>query len=400
MQSIVTPLIAQQVNAPWEAWQQHPCYKGLSISVRNYGYNKDNNAYYWGVRIQNNYSKAVKFSYLLSVGDEKENATKNQYQPTNMIKPGAMWIEGGDVFTAIMFKSNSKEWVVKIGEVCFEGMNCGGSNDCYADCDITEKKINQPCGLESNAKPTNETKENDEQSEDIKTGTYNLQGSTSGTIQIEEGNGGLYYPYDGNRFLYKEEKPGVYVKRWKSDTSIIFYLRKINASEFCHEYVIKGKVEEKKCYTLLSTTKKIVKEESNASATTCVEGMSSKWGIDNHYGKYLVKINCQGDIITLKIDPNPNNLAENNWIPAGTIVTGKRVSDYYYKWEKIYLPAWKMDKDPFREADERRGDHYSIDSDKLLVFFKGDSKNNDMLFLIFDLSTPGSSSYSLYVWRE
>ena len=28
---------AQNSSAPWTAWQQHDCYKGLSISVKKYG---------------------------------------------------------------------------------------------------------------------------------------------------------------------------------------------------------------------------------------------------------------------------------------------------------------------------------------------------------------------------
>lgn len=141
-------MFSQRLNEPWSNWEYHPCFAGLAVSTKNMGYNNDNKAYYWGVRIRNDYPKAVTFSYLFSVGGEKDNAEKTVYQPTRVLKPGEIWTEGADPFTAIMFKSSSPSWRLKIIDVCFEGMNCGGANNCYAGCDVVDKKINQPCGME------------------------------------------------------------------------------------------------------------------------------------------------------------------------------------------------------------------------------------------------------------
>lgn len=195
---------AQQLNAPWTVWKDHSCYKGLSISVKNMGFNKDNQSYYWGVRIKNNYSTSVSFRYLLSVGGEKENATKNEYKVSGKIKPGGIWTDGGDVFTANMFKSASDNWMVMIGEVCFEGMKCGGTNNCYADCDKVEKKINQPCGLESTSK-------NDPLlTDDFKDGIYTSCSGTDDPVVLINMKDYVELQRDGKRYLFFKKGKGLY----------------------------------------------------------------------------------------------------------------------------------------------------------------------------------------------
>ncbi|MBL7700661.1 MAG: hypothetical protein JNM14_00305 [Ferruginibacter sp.] len=137
-----------QINAvKWQPWMQHPCYKGLSISVRNMGWAKQAEGYLWGVRFRNDYDTAVTFKFGLTIDTEKiKGGTSAVYK----LKAGDTWTEGADSMTAHIFKTASIDWAVDVGELCFDGMHCGGKNDCYAICDSVEKKINQPCGLEAN----------------------------------------------------------------------------------------------------------------------------------------------------------------------------------------------------------------------------------------------------------
>ncbi len=134
---------AQIKDVKWEPWMQHPCYKGLSVSVLKMGLAKEAEAYLWGLRIRNDYDTAVTFKYDLTIGTEK---IKGGIRIANKLKPGETWTDGGDSATANIFKNSSNDWTVGLGELCFDGMCCGGDEDCHAACDVVEKKINQPCG--------------------------------------------------------------------------------------------------------------------------------------------------------------------------------------------------------------------------------------------------------------
>ena len=173
------------------------------------GYNKDNKAYYWGVRIQNNYDKPVTFRYLLSVGGEKENATKNNYQVAWKLPNESIHTDGGDAFTADKFKSPSDDWVVKIGELCFDGMRCGGEDDCYADCDVVQKKINQPCGL----KDATEQETNNEQDSYI---------AEKGTAPDPDGDKKDADGYDGQYTKWEQEGKDVVMTIGITETGIFW----------------------------------------------------------------------------------------------------------------------------------------------------------------------------------
>jgi len=135
---------AQIKEAKWVPWMQHPCYKGLSVSVLNMGLAKEAEAYLWGLRIRNDYDTTLAFKFDLTIGTEKiKGGTR-----TAKLKAGETWTEGGDSATANLFKTSSIDWSVGLGELCFDGMRCGGDDGCYAGCDSIEKKPYQPCGLE------------------------------------------------------------------------------------------------------------------------------------------------------------------------------------------------------------------------------------------------------------
>jgi hypothetical protein len=213
---------AQIRDVKWEPFLQHPCYKGLSVSVLNMGWSNDVKTYLWGVRIKNNYNTAVSFRYLLDVGDEKKNLTKNYYEAAYRLKPGDSLTNGDDALRGIIFKTSSSEWTVMIGDVCFDGMRCGGEDDCYADCDVVARKVNQPCGLEAHTSTKKNEKPNEvinEDDQDIKPGYYTLDENKSFIIKVEKGEKkltiiGLYGGLKvGNKISLGEVTPGIYKSR-------------------------------------------------------------------------------------------------------------------------------------------------------------------------------------------
>lgn len=135
-----TSAIAQK-DVKWTEPQPHTCFYGLKISVLNMGYQEAPKAYLWGIRITNNYRKAVTFRYRLVVGNESMSGTGTAWK----LKPGANWTDGGDVFTGNMFQSPSANWKLTVSQVCFDGENCGGPNECYAECDRIQGNEYQPC---------------------------------------------------------------------------------------------------------------------------------------------------------------------------------------------------------------------------------------------------------------
>lgn len=142
---------AQLTNVNWSQPINHPCYKGLSISVSNMGWSDDVKAYLWGVRIINNYDIPVSFRYLLTVGNEKKSLATNYFAAAWKLKPGDTLTDGGNVFTANIYKDPSADWTLMIGDVCFDGMRCGAPDNCFADCDVQFRKPNQLCGLSASA---------------------------------------------------------------------------------------------------------------------------------------------------------------------------------------------------------------------------------------------------------
>lgn len=133
---------AQLKDVKWTAPETHPCFYGLSISVLNMGYQKDPNSHLWGIRITNKYRKTVTLRYKLIVGGEGQAGNGGVIWK---LKPGDTWTDGGDVFTGNMFKTPANDWKAAIWQVCFDGINCGGPNECYADCDRINGNENQPC---------------------------------------------------------------------------------------------------------------------------------------------------------------------------------------------------------------------------------------------------------------
>lgn len=108
---------------------EHPCFKQLLVTVKNYGYLKDNGAYGWGIKITNNYKTPVSFTYALVVGDD----SRGSGQPTYVISPGETWSSDWGRLTLLLKKSSSTEFKVPVWNLCFKGYDCSEEN--YFDCD-------------------------------------------------------------------------------------------------------------------------------------------------------------------------------------------------------------------------------------------------------------------------
>lgn len=139
---------------------EHSCFKQLLVTVKNYGYLKDNGAYGWGIKIKNNYKTPVSFTYALVVGDEK----RGNGQPTYVIEPGDTWASDWGKLTLLLKNSSSTEFRVAIWGLCFKGYDCSDEN--YFDCDgrqIKDKLLGSDWRTRNNQNntQTNNTANND-----------------------------------------------------------------------------------------------------------------------------------------------------------------------------------------------------------------------------------------------
>jgi hypothetical protein len=135
------------------------CYQGLRISWAKKLYSEKTGEYLYYFRIFNHYPKPVKFDVWFKVGDQTISRS------TGMIPKDGKWSDAMNLF------KSSETPSYYIDNVCFEGMKCGGKDDCYAKCDLEKEKINQPCGSESeeSSQTNNEIKEEANVKEEVQT---------------------------------------------------------------------------------------------------------------------------------------------------------------------------------------------------------------------------------------
>lgn len=186
-------------DVKWEPWQTMPCFNGISVSVLNMGYGKEAGGYLWGIRIRNDYSTPVRLSFKLTIGEE--NKSSSDFRVTGLLKKGEVWTDGGDVFTANLYKSPSKEYFVVLDKVCFDGMKCGGNDECYADCDAVPGKPNQPCGLNNTANKKNTPVETEE---------WQAEGNNGQKIKITKLEDTLTMDLMGQYFSFNKISPDEY----------------------------------------------------------------------------------------------------------------------------------------------------------------------------------------------
>jgi len=112
---------------------KNECYANLAFTVKNYGYNKDGKFYSWGIKVKNNYTKAVQIRYKLIVGnDNTQNGTLTYH-----IKPGETYSNDFGLVKAIIVNNNSDKYRIEVSEVCFEGQDCNKNG--YVDCNGKQK---------------------------------------------------------------------------------------------------------------------------------------------------------------------------------------------------------------------------------------------------------------------
>jgi hypothetical protein len=133
----------------WGNWETMPCYQGITVSIVNMGHSKSAGGYLWGIRLKNNYATPVTFRYRLSVGEK--NTSQEGGDVVWKLKPGEVWTDGRDKFTAKLYQSPSTETNCYIWSVSF-----GDVSNCYAGCDVVKGKENQQCPV-ANKKPATAT---------------------------------------------------------------------------------------------------------------------------------------------------------------------------------------------------------------------------------------------------
>lgn len=128
---------------------QNDCYKSFAFTVKNYGYNKDGKFYSWGIKVTNNYSKAVQLKYKLIVGnDNPKYGTLTYY-----IKPGETYSNDFGTASAIIVNNNSDQYKIEVSEVCFEGQDC--SKNGYVNCNGKQNQNNESKNVQKSNNPQN-----------------------------------------------------------------------------------------------------------------------------------------------------------------------------------------------------------------------------------------------------
>jgi hypothetical protein len=137
-----TKNILAQSPGNWGNWETMPCYQGISVSIVNMGYSKSAGGYLWGIRLKNNYATPVTLKYRLSIGEK--NTSQEGGDAVWKLKPGDIWTDGNDKFTAKLYQSSSTESNCYIWNVSF-----GDVSNCFAGCDVVKAKENQQCPVAS-----------------------------------------------------------------------------------------------------------------------------------------------------------------------------------------------------------------------------------------------------------
>jgi hypothetical protein len=189
--------------------EPYPCFQRLKVSWAIKPYSKENGEYLYYFKIYNHYSKAVKFEVWFTIGDEKI------HRSTPMIPgKGGTWSDGMNLI------KSTKNPSCLIDYVCFEGMQCGGKDDCYAECNKLNEKIKQSCASE-----TEESSQTDNESEE----ELSEKDSVSEQSIIKK----------------TEKKPGASITnlngKWKSSLNYIKSSNIIvtNEDEFTWDWVVK-----------------------------------------------------------------------------------------------------------------------------------------------------------------
>lgn len=279
-------IFGQLRDVKWEPWQTMPCYQGISVSVLNMGYGKEAGGYLWGIRIRNDYNIPVRVNYKLTIGEE--NKISSGFMTSGLLKKGEVWTDGGDVFTANLFKSPSKEYFVALDKVCFDGMKCGGTDECYADCDGVPGKPNQPCGINDNAANKNKKIQPSEieewQQENNGQQIKLVKGDNELIETLSNGQSFIFKKIDGDEYKYTSVSGQIEVsiKFINNRTRLIHSFKNLSNSSYNHDDF----------YNRLSSSS--VNKKIFAGKVKSIEGDCIIWQGERDNQKFKLKIAADG----------------------------------------------------------------------------------------------------------
>lgn len=159
-----TPTQNNNVNQNDRSYQ-NSCYTGFAFTVKNYGYSKLGNHYSWGIKVKNNYSKAVSLRYKLIVGNDNSSPSATYGTLTYDIKPGETYTNDYGTMMALIVDSNSDQYRIEISDVCFEGQDC--IKNGYADCNGNQAKKSNNSNTTNNTNQTNNSNQQTQPQNDL-----------------------------------------------------------------------------------------------------------------------------------------------------------------------------------------------------------------------------------------
>ncbi len=280
----LTSHIFGQSPGKWDPWQKANCYSGISFSVSNMGYSKNAGGYLWGIRLRNDYDIPVTFSYKLTIGEEYKG--EYGFDVTKNLKPGEIWTDGGDLFTAKLFKSPSTNYFYRIKGVCFNNPYC--DKKCFAECDLVAGKANHQddCSGNSSAQKGTQQDSGENSNTDKKPSNSGFPSMEVEVIAIAD------YICQMMQFeeMYKEKEPDeAAIKKYselKDKGTILLeaFEKKYTSEKDLSLYKAIYEREMKKC--------KIKPSSGNASKPD-ISAMNGEWNSDD--GLYTVITKTRGN---------------------------------------------------------------------------------------------------------
>ena len=121
---LIVILFSNKIILAQKKWvfENQPCFNQIKVAIINHGYSKDAGGYLWGVAVKNTSSKSLQVSYRLIIGGE--SYAGGGFQVTRYLSPGEVWEDGGSLFTALLFKSNSTSYNLIVKDLCYQGDDC------------------------------------------------------------------------------------------------------------------------------------------------------------------------------------------------------------------------------------------------------------------------------------
>ena len=219
------------------------CYKGISFSWGNVLHNKETGEYLYYIKFINHYPTNVKFAYRIEVGNFAYPSA-NGYNYTPVIAPGKSHSEG-----MIAIKSSEDISFVVIERVCFGDMKqC--KEGCYATCDLTAGKPNQPCATPVQQNQTGNREPEEISGTDIAGLYQDYPGADPVKITVVEGGIEMEWgrPEAGVQKIFLQKMPDdTYVNDDKASNSK--QIIKFNGNkEFTYTFIWDGKANSPKLY--------------------------------------------------------------------------------------------------------------------------------------------------------